>query len=167
MATQEHFFRYSPALALVALAIATSGCDVDAGARPDGGVYQPDGGYPDGGYEDAGYDDAGYGDGGYEDKGLWSPEAWAWRTTMGIDSPADWPVPGRPHYPIVGVSWWEAEAYCKWLTRRLNRHVALPSEAQWEYAARGPFVEGETIRRYPWGWEDDPDRRSGRDLAGC
>ncbi|MEZ4325671.1 MAG: hypothetical protein R3B40_10665 [Polyangiales bacterium] len=69
MATQEHFFRYSPALALVALAIATSGCDVDAGARPDGGVYQPDGGYPDGGYEDAGYDDAGYDDGGYEDGG--------------------------------------------------------------------------------------------------
>jgi formylglycine-generating enzyme required for sulfatase activity len=56
----------------------------------------------------------------------------------------------------VGISWYEAEAYCTWLSHHLAEvkpdwwqpglEVALPSEAQWEYAARGG--EGRT---YPWG----------------
>jgi formylglycine-generating enzyme required for sulfatase activity len=47
------------------------------------------------------------------------------------------------------VSWYEADAYCAWLGARSERRVSLPTEAQWEYAARG-----EAGRKYPWGDEE-------------
>lgn len=54
----------------------------------------------------------------------------------------------RPNYPVVGVNWYEATAFCRWLTQYLNDDYTycLPSEAEWEYAARGT-----TRRTYPWG----------------
>lgn len=57
-----------------------------------------------------------------------------------------------PDQPVVGVSWEEAQAFCLWLGETLGQAVMLPSEAQWEFAARGP---GE--RKYPWGneWPDE------------
>ena len=50
------------------------------------------------------------------------------------------------NHPVVYVSWKEAEAFCKWLSQREGRRYRLPTEAEWEYAARGD--EG---NEYPWG----------------
>jgi formylglycine-generating enzyme required for sulfatase activity len=56
--------------------------------------------------------------------------------------------PAMAHFPIVDVSQTEALAYCDWLSARIGRRCGLPSEEQWEKAARGP--DGRT---YPWGDE--------------
>ena len=50
------------------------------------------------------------------------------------------------------VTWYEAQAFCNWLGKKLGMTVSLPTEAQWERAARG--TDG---RRYPWGGELTPD----------
>lgn len=61
------------------------------------------------------------------------------------------PPPDRGAHPVTLVGYDDALAYCRWLSTRISMPVRLPSEAEWERAARGGF-EG---RRYPWG--DDLD----------
>jgi formylglycine-generating enzyme required for sulfatase activity len=56
-----------------------------------------------------------------------------------------------PDQPVVGVSWDDAQAFCRWLETAWGRRVLLPTEAQWEFAARG--TDG---RAYPWG-NEQPD----------
>jgi len=56
-------------------------------------------------------------------------------------------------HPVTGITWYEALEYCQWLSELTERHYTLPSEAQWEKAARGPGS-----RIYPWGDDWDPER---------
>lgn len=132
--------------------------------------------------------------GGYDQPDVWTKEGWAWRTgewDRQVDEGAllDW-LKRRPpeqrsapilwddqrHYfnrPVIGVSWFEATAYCKWLDAQLRASLAgskrsfvvpddyilpsgfvvrLPTEAEWEKAARAGHDA-----RYPWGtgtWDE-------------
>jgi formylglycine-generating enzyme len=53
----------------------------------------------------------------------------------------------HPKMPVVALSWHEAAAYCEWLNVATGKHYRLPSEAEWERAARG----GVERSLYPWG----------------
>ena len=56
--------------------------------------------------------------------------------------------------PVVFVSWNDAQAFCKWLSRKEKRHYRLPTEAEWEMACRG----GAVWVRYSWGNKLPGDR---------
>jgi formylglycine-generating enzyme required for sulfatase activity len=71
------------------------------------------------------------------------------------ERPAAWRggrlVPGRGNHPVWGVSFEGALAYCAWLSRETGLRYRLPTEPEWERAARG--CDG---RAYPWGHAFDP-----------
>jgi len=94
--------------------------------------------------------DAFVADGGYERRELWSVDGWAWREAAAeqLDVLGPRRLDGElPNHPRVGVSWFEADAYARW------RGGRLPTEAEWEWAARGP-----DSRIFPWGDAWDPAR---------
>jgi formylglycine-generating enzyme required for sulfatase activity len=74
------------------------------------------------------------------------------------------PAADKRNHPVVGLSWDEARGYCEWLAARSGRPYRLPTEAEWEKAARGTAG-----RRYPWGDTFDATRcnsaESGIDAA--
>lgn len=93
--------------------------------------------------------------GGYEQERYWSKTGWAWRVEQKVVGPEDYfEVFQTYNHPRVGVSWYEAKAFCTWLSEKLGYEVALPTEAQWERAAR--HTDGRT---YPWGEAKDVRQR--------
>ncbi|MFF1396119.1 ergothioneine biosynthesis protein EgtB [Streptomyces sp. NPDC058287] len=106
-------------------------------------------------------------DGGYDNSRWWTPEGWALVRDNGLRSPLFWRreagqwlrrrfgvtevVP--PDEPVMHVSWYEADAYARWAGRR------LPSEAEWEKAARFDPASGRSMR-YPWGDADPTPERA-------
>src|SRR5699024_2953691 len=97
-------------------------------------------------------------DGGYENRRWWSNEGWKWRTGKKAFAPAFWTREAQgwsrrrfgrqemvpPDEPVQHVSFYEAQAYAAWAGKR------LPSEAEWEKAARWDPT-ADTSYRYPWG----------------
>ena len=96
--------------------------------------------------------------GGYSKKEYWSPAGWRWLQKSKVTAPRWWQEQryniGRsfPEHPVGGVSWYEADAYARWVGKR------LPTEAEWERASRG---DGKMF--FPWG--NDPVDYNGKVYA--
>lgn len=106
-------------------------------------------------------------DGGYRDPRWWTDRGWEWRERRCAEAPAFWSGEGGgwtrrrfgrheevpPDQPVQHVSFHEAQAYANWAGKR------LPTEAEWEKAARFDPASGRS-RRFPWGDEEPTGRHA-------
>lgn len=110
--------------------------------------------------------------GGYKQKRWWTHDGWrakldAWdwvdrgrvsgwvRTEKEWDKPLYWDDSqwNGINHPVVGISWYEAIAFCQWMSFKTGENITLPTEQQWQWASQGS--EG---YEYPWGNTFDKNR---------
>jgi len=85
----------------------------------------------------------------FDEKGFSMVKGASWRSP-GFDQSDD--------HPVVEISWNDAMAFCNWLSKKEGKHYRLPTEAEWEYAARAGAQTA-------YGWGNDPD--DGRGWGNC
>lgn len=103
-------------------------------------------------------------DGGYEQPLLWLSDGWAWRNSNEVIAPLYWVKqkggwqqfnltglkPLALHAPVTHVSYYEADAYARWAGHR------LPTEQEWEYAAKQLGGDGPGLNGQCWEWTASP-----------
>ena len=108
--------------------------------------------------------------GGYDERKWWTEQGWKhrednlhydWKSSEWKPSGQPWTQPyfwqnpkwNNSKQPVIGVSWFEAIAFCLWLSTVTNESIILPTETQWQYAA-----QSDDARKFPWGnhwdWDD-------------
>ncbi|HHT9123462.1 MAG TPA: SUMF1/EgtB/PvdO family nonheme iron enzyme [Candidatus Wunengus sp. YC63] len=87
---------------------------------------------------------------GYEKSEYWGPHGWEWLKRQQVEFPLYWHerIWKSPNSPVVGICWYEAYAFCRWLTEAKNDGYTyqLPTEQEWQAAAAG-----KNGREYAWG----------------
>ena len=93
--------------------------------------------------------------GGYGQKKWWTDEGWQEKEQEKWAEPRFWQEQkwNGAQQPVVGVSWYEAIAFCLWLSEVSGEKILLPTEQQWQRAA-----QGDDGRVYPWGNDWDCER---------
>jgi formylglycine-generating enzyme required for sulfatase activity len=93
--------------------------------------------------------------GGYREQKWWTDAGWQACEEKRWIKPRFWLNKkwNGADYPVVGVSWYEAVAFCRWLSETTGEDMLLPTEQQWQRAA-----QGDDGRVYPWGNEWDGER---------
>jgi Tol biopolymer transport system component/formylglycine-generating enzyme required for sulfatase activity len=91
---------------------------------------------------------------GYSNPDYWTEDGWQWLERKEVTQPRYWEdsAVNGDEQPVVGVNWHEAVAYTQWLKAQTGHEFRLPTEAEWEKAARGTDAYV-----WPWGntWFDD------------
>lgn len=87
------------------------------------------------------------GDDGYSNQDYWTEKGWKWKANrLHPDRYWDNRIWHLGDHPVIGITWYEALAFCRWLSIKKNESIILPTEWQWQRAA-----QGDDKREYPWG----------------